>query len=85
LEVKRVSLVAKFDSLPPLAGLRLSLLPLAVSVFDALLAEHDTSAQGGDVVHVPDDIAFENVLFDLAFDPQKQIVAVADVDGYTYW
>jgi hypothetical protein len=56
-----------------------------VSVFDALLAEHDTSAQGGDVVHVPDDIAFENVLFDLAFDPQKQIVAVADVDGYTYW
>jgi hypothetical protein len=56
-----------------------------VSVFDALLAEHDTSAQGGNVVLAPDDIAFENALFDLAFDPQKQIVAVADIDGYTYW
>lgn len=57
----------------------------SVSVFDALLAEHDTSAQGGNVVLAPDDIAFENALFDLAFDPQKQIVAVADIDGYTYW
>jgi hypothetical protein len=57
-----------------------------MSVFDALLAEHDTSAAGGDhVVTAPDDIAFESTLFDVAFDPQKQIVCVADIDGYTHW
>ncbi len=58
-----------------------------MSVFDALLAGHDTSAHGADdaVVLAPEDIAFENPLFDVAFHPTRQIVSVADIDGYVHW
>lgn len=56
-----------------------------MSVFDALLADHDTSAHGDGVLMAPDDIAFENPLFDVAFHPTRQVIAVADIDGYVFW
>lgn len=57
-----------------------------MSAFDALLEEHDTRASiADDVVLAPDDIALDEVPFDLAFHPERDIVNVACIDGSVHW
>jgi hypothetical protein len=57
-----------------------------VSTFDSLLEEHDTRASiADDVVLAPDDIALDEVPFDLAFHPERDIVNVACIDGSVHW
>jgi hypothetical protein len=57
-----------------------------MSTFDELLAEHDTRADvDDDVVLAPDDIALDQMPFDVAFHPNNDIVNVACIDGSVHW